>query len=341
MEALALHLSGALREFADVTLLTNRRGKRALPFFLAYALLASIWLVRTKRIQAVVLGDAMLAPLGWLLRTIVRVPVVATVHGLDVIYPNPVYQAAVRLSIGRLDLLLPNSTATDHAVRARVPRARTAVVPLGVNPLPEADAPRKELRARFGVNGGPLLLTAGRLIERKGVAWFVEHVLPQLRDDSVYVIAGDGQQAEAVRSAAARAGVAERVRLLGRVPDDVLAAAYAAADVFVMPNVPVAGDMEGFGLVALEASASRLPVVASNLEGITEAVRHERNGFLVEPCSPEHFRRAIDGVISLPARDRRTLGTWFRKYTLAKFSWRQTARRYVEIIEGIVERREG
>ena len=60
--------------------------------------------------------------------------------------------------------------------------------------------------------------------------------------------------------------------MIGEVSDDMLAAAYRSADVMVMPNIPVRGDMEGFGLVALEAAAAGLPVVASRIEGITDAI---------------------------------------------------------------------
>jgi phosphatidylinositol alpha-1,6-mannosyltransferase len=211
------------------------------------------------------------------------------------------------------------------------------VIPLGVNPLPEPnDNAIRELKARAGLNGqGKVLLTVGRLIERKGVAWFAEHVLPELPDDVVYIVVGEGKECEVVRDAAARAGVSNRVRLLGCVPRELVAAAYRTADLFVMPNVPVPGDMEGFGLVALEAAASGVPVVASDLEGITEAVQHERNGLLVPPRSKDAYASTLNCLLALPREQRRHLGERFREYTLRNYGWDRAARRYLDVIRRV------
>jgi len=341
METLAACLSEAMRAHADVTLLANRRGKKALPAFLPYALAAGTYLARKHRIDAILLADALLAPLGIALKRTTGLPVASTVCGLDMTYANRLYQAVVRRSVGRLDMTMPISKATEAEVHARAGAHTPAtVIPLGINPLPEPDIDTvRAFRAQIGVDGGPLLLTAGRLIKRKGVAWFVEHVVPTLPDDVVYVIAGDGVERDAVRAAAARAGVEHRIRLLGRVPAGVLAAAYCSADVFVMPNVPVAGDIEGFGLVALEAAAAGLPVVASRLEGITEAVTHERNGLLVSPLAAGDYVATLRGLFALSAGQRRALGDNFRDYTMRTYSWDKTARRYVEALQAIVATR--
>ena len=211
------------------------------------------------------------------------------------------------------------------------------MIPLGVNPMAAADGGAiQEFRARAALNGGPLILTTGRLIKRKGVSWFVDQVVPRLSDRTTYVVIGEGEEEAAIRSAAVSAGVSDRVRLLGRVSDELLAAAYLAADVFVMPNVPVAGDMEGFGLVALEAAASGLPVVASKLEGITEAVHHERNGLLVTPCAADEFVATLGKLLALPPGQRQVLGEAFRTYTMDTYSWDRAARRYVDTMRELV-----
>ncbi|MGB2695849.1 MAG: glycosyltransferase, partial [Dehalococcoidia bacterium] len=180
-----------------------------------------------------------------------------------------------------------------------------------------------------------LLLTVGRLIERKGVAWFVREVLPNLSPNVVYAVAGAGPEAGHIRAAAQQAGVDARVRLLGRLPDALLAAAYHAADLFVMPNIPVLGDLEGFGLVALEASASGLPVVAANLEGITEAVQNERNGFLILPRAADAYVETLQRLLSLPQDQLRSIGKAFRDFTVREYSWSRTAERYIEVISQI------
>jgi glycosyltransferase involved in cell wall biosynthesis len=284
----------------------------------------------------VYLSDAMLAPLGAALRAATGVPVVATVHGLDLTWENRAYQAAVRRSLRRLDLVMPNSRATEQALRERTgARPPSEVIPLGVNALATpSDADRAEFRRLAGApHEQRVVLTAGRLIERKGAAWFTRNVLPRLPEDVVYVVVGEGPDRGAIASAASHAGVSHRVRLTGRISDGALAAAYHAADLFVMPNVSVPGDMEGFGLVALEASGAGVPVVASRIDGITEAVHHERNGLLAPPGDAEEWARVVCGLLALPPAQLGALGDEFARHTRATFGWDRTARRYVQAME--------
>ncbi len=333
MENFAYQLSAHLSDHADVRLLINHRGKKALPVFLPYALASAIRTVRRDSIDVVHLADALLAPLGAALKLTTDVAVTASVCGLDITYANPAYQALVPRALARLDVTMPISGATMAAMRRRTGSARPSqIIPLGVNPLPapQRDASQEFERLAALPPRQPMLLTVGRLVERKGVAWFARHVLPALPEQCAYVVIGEGPQREMIARAAREAGVAARVHLLGRVSDALLAAAYARADVFVMPNVPVAGDMEGFGLVALEAAASGLPVVASRLEGITEALQDGRNGTLVEPLDAPAYGTVLSDMLSLPAAERRARGAAAAAYTTERYGWDATALCYID-----------
>lgn len=335
MENFAHQLSESMRRQADVTMLVNRRGKKALAAFLPGALAFGSYLARKHRVQAIHLADALLAPFGYVLKKLTRLPVTCSVHGLDVAYPNRFYQSVVPRALAHLDLTMANSRATAAEVHARAGEATpTTVIPLGVNPLPEPDAAAiRDFRQRASISPDQrVLLTVGRLVERKGVAWFAERVLPGLPEGTTYVVIGEGKEAGAIRAAASMAGVAHRMRMLGRVSDGLLAAAYRSADILVMPNVPVAGDIEGFGLVALEAAASGLPVVASRLEGITEAVQHERNGFLVTPLSVDEYLSTLTNMLRLAPEDLRSLGISYSEFTMRTYGWEETARRYLDVI---------
>ena len=338
METFAFQLSEALGRRAHVRRIINSRGKRALPLFLPYALAQAALIARRERIDVIHLADALLAPIGAALRVTASRPVTASVCGLDVTYDNALYQRVVPRALERLDLTMPISEATEAELLARAARARSTVIPLGVNPLPAArEADRRRFRRLCG-EGGRMVLTVGRLVQRKGVAWFAEHVLPSLPEDVTYAVIGDGSDAERERIvlAAGRAGVASRVRMLGRVDDGLLAAAYAEADAFVMPNIPIPGDIEGFGLVSLEASASGLLVLASDLEGIRQAVLHDRNGLLLPPRDPDAWVLQLRAVLaegsSLPAR-----ASAFAAYTQREFGWDATAARYVDEMARVVQ----
>lgn len=339
MENFAHQLSVHLPDHARVTTLINHRGKKALPVFLPWALASAVVKVRRGQVDVVHLADALLAPLGAALKLATGVPVTASVCGLDVTYTNRSYQAAIPRALRRLDMVMPISAATMRAMRERTGDAPLArVIPLGVNPMPPATPEAcAEIRRLLAVaDTRPVLLTVGRLVRRKGVAWFVSNVLPSLTEDAVYAVIGEGSERDAIVRAAAAAGVTERLRLLGRADAGLLAAAYARADVFVMPNIPVAGDMEGFGLVALEAAASGLPVVASALEGITEALQHDRNATLVAASDEHAYVRELSRLIEMPVEARRAIGAGCAAYTQEHYGWDRTARLYVEAMGSVL-----
>ena len=181
------------------------------------------------------------------------------------------------------------------------------MIPVGIDThafrKPLEDDERQAWLARWAIDSEcaqppHILLTVGRLVPRKGVRWLVTEVLPRLaerRADWIYLVVGEGPERQAIAEAARRdQRVAQRVHLLGQISDDELRTAYAAADLFVMPNVPVPGDSEGFGIVHLEARAAGLPVVAADIEGISESFISGEDGWLVPAGDAAAFVDAID-----------------------------------------------
>ena len=274
-------------------------------------------------------------------RRVGRTPLVAIAHGRDVTLPTLVYQQTLPRVLRSLDLILPVSTATGAELVARgAEPGRVVPLPNGVDtarfePAPDGAAARAAFvdRGELGADAA-LLFSVGRQVERKGTAWFVREVLPGLPAHVHYWVAGDGPELPAIEAAAREAGVADRLRLLGRVSEEALRDLLAAADLFVMPNVPVAGDMEGFGVVMLEAALSGTPVVASRLEGIRDVVVDGENGFFVAPLDADGFRARIaalladpDALAALSARAART--------SRERFAWPGVARRYAETLAAL------
>lgn len=267
----------------------------------------------------------------------------AIVHGLDVTTSFPPYQWLVPKVFGALDAVLPVSRATAAACEARgLAHSKVHVVPNGIDlerfpPLLDRATMRGELREALATERHPLpddallLCSVGRQVERKGFAWFVEHVMPRLPSQVHYWLAGDGPRADAIQAAIDRHHVGDRVRLLGRVSEADLVRLYRGADLFIMPNVPVEGDMEGFGIVMLEAGQCGCPVVASRLEGIQDVVTNGVNGQLVEPEDPEAFANAIRVYCDHPERlqpDAERVAT----HVAHAFGWRAVADQYVETL---------
>lgn len=264
----------------------------------------------------------------------------AIVHGLDVTEPNPIYQAAVRRLCGMLDAVMPVSSATANEVVARgALRENVHVVPNAIDldrfgtgvGSPERSVPVRFPDAPELHDDAFLLVAVGRQVRRKGFAWFVENVMPKLPEHAHLWIAGDGPERENIEAAIRRVGLERRVRCLGMVVDDELAALYRRGQIFVMPNIVVPGDMEGFGIVMLEAGALGLPTVAADLEGIRDVIVEDVNGWFAPSGDADAFAERIRFLMDDPAALEEA-SKRAAEYVTTTFRWETTAERYVDIL---------
>jgi len=318
------------------------------PFFIVYAFVRALFTVpRSNHVKLIHLSDALLTPLGLALRFLLRIPVVVTVHGLDVTYANRAYQWLIPRCLKRMDKIICVSSYTRHqCVKRGVPQHLCEVVPNGVN-LEEfsehfSERGLQNLRRLAGhrLKGRKVLLTVGRLIERKGVVHFLTEVMPRLlaaRQDFCYLIVGEGPQRELLETRITSLHLEDHVVLLGRVDDETLRAAYHLADLFVMPNIPVQNDIEGFGLVALEAAAAGRYAVASRLDGIPEAIVSGQNGTLLDPLDSEAFAQTILELLGDDER-REVLGSQAREFVRRRYSWDIIARRYLRVFLEVINK---
>jgi phosphatidylinositol alpha-1,6-mannosyltransferase len=171
-----------------------------------------------------------------------------------------------------------------------------------------------------------VLLSVGRLTRRKGH----DHVLYALarlkRRDLAYVVLSDGELESELHAMTRDLGLEDIVKFVGPVDARELPRYYAAADVFVLANRTLAdGDVEGFGLVFLEASAAGLPVLAGRSGGVPDAVNEGVSGLLVDGSVGE-IAHALERLVDDPAL-RRRLGHDGRQWVRERFSWERAAER--------------
>jgi phosphatidylinositol alpha-1,6-mannosyltransferase len=270
--------------------------------------------------------------------------VAAVPVGRDVTLPAIGYQWYVRRVLRSLDTVFPISRATaQECLQRGMEPSRTHVVPCGVdtavfNAPDDRRAARRELLHAIGESSATIpddaliLVSVGRHQERKGFAWFTDHVMPRLPDDVIYLVAGEGPMTPRIRHAIDRHGLHERVRMLGMVAEETLRQLYRGADLFVMPNIHVEGDIEGFGVVMLEAGMCGMPVLAADLEGISDVVQEGQNGHLVPSDDADAFVEQV-----MRYRGDRTLMTAASRraapYTERNFSWPAIADRYVQLLQ--------
>lgn len=177
-------------------------------------------------------------------------------------------------------------------------------VPPGVDTdrfKPDATA-REELRARYGLGDRPTILCLSRLVPRKGQDYLIRSIegIRKKVDDAVLVIVGGGPYEGTLRELAVKEGVDSHVIFTGTVPSAELAAHHTIADVFAMPSrTRGAGlDVEGLGIVYLEASACGVPVVAGLSGGAPETVLQEKTGLVVDGRSVGQITDAIVRILS-------------------------------------------
>jgi phosphatidylinositol alpha-1,6-mannosyltransferase len=260
--------------------------------------------------------------------------------GRDVTLPTPGYQWLVPRVFDALDLVFPISRATGQECLLRgLPASKMHVVPCGVDtalfaPPHDRAAARRELLAAIGetVPDDTLILcSVGRHQERKGFHWFVDAVMPRLPPDVLYLVTGEGPTTPQIQAAIDRHALGGRVRMLGKVSEEMLRTLYRGGDLFVMPNIHVPGDIEGFGVVMLEAGLCGMPVLAAELEGISDVVREGENGHLV----PTRDAAAFASAILRHRSDRPGLAEASRRaaaYTAENFSWTAIAGRFVGLL---------
>ena len=215
------------------------------------------------------------------------------------------------------------------------------VVPNGVDLERFAGVAERRQGRRPSLDGLPedafLLVSVGRQVKRKGFAWFAEHVMPKLPPNVHYWLAGSGPEHDSIAAAIKRAGVGDRVRLLGLVEEDTLRDLYVRGDLFVMPNVVVPGDMEGFGIVMLEAGACGLPTLAADLEGIRDVITEGENGFFAPTEQPDAWASRVEEL----AADRErltTVSTHAAEFVTEHFSWKGVAERYLDELTAVEPR---
>lgn len=156
------------------------------------------------------------------------------------------------------------------------------------------------------LSSGHALLSVGRLVARKNHG-AVLSVLPSLIKDYPdlhYTIVGDGSERAAIRAQITELHVQDHVTLITDVSDQQRDEQYESADIFVLPTYSKDKDVEGFGMVFLEAARFGLPVVAGKGGGVEEAVRDEETGVLVDPDDVKELERALRDLLENPKKAR-------------------------------------
>jgi phosphatidylinositol alpha-1,6-mannosyltransferase len=267
--------------------------------------------------------------------------VLASTHGHEVGWSMlPVARSVLRRIGDGTDVVTFVSRYTrSRFASAFGPEASLEYLPPGVDtdrfrPDP---AGRAELRDRYRLGGRPTVVCVSRLVPRKGQDVLIK-ALPSIRrraDGAALVIVGGGPYLETLRTLAQDCGVADHVTFTGGVPGDELPAHHALADLFAMPCRTRGGgmDVEGLGIVFLEASATGVPVIAGESGGAPEAVQHNKTGLVVDGRSVDKVADAVTELLT--NRDRAAaMGAAGRQWVTSQWRWDTLAARLADLLRG-------
>lgn len=267
--------------------------------------------------------------------------IVASTHGHEVGWSMlPGSRGVLRVIGDSTDAVTYVSEYTRRRVASAFgPRARLVHQPGGVDTARFRPDParRRAIRERLGVADRHVVVCLSRLVPRKGQDTLVA-AMPEIlrRDpDAVLVVVGGGPYRGTLERLADRHGVSGRVLFTGRVPAEEIVDHHRMADVFAMPCRTRGGglDVEGLGIVYLEASACGVPVVAGRSGGAPETVDDGRTGLVVDGTSPGEVAEAVASILLDPRRAAE-MGARGRAWALEHWDWARLAEGMAAVLAG-------
>ncbi len=277
--------------------------------------------------------------MAWCLKRWFGIPYLCYVHGEEITCTSESRELRwlARRVVAGADFLIANSKNTARIVedlwQAKSDRVR--IMHPGVDiekfyPVPRDIAVRRQL----GWNDRPVVLTVGRLQKRKGHDRLIE-ALPLIRQflpNILYAIFGDGEERQALEELVRRKGLSEHVQFLGERDEAELVAAYQQCDLFVLPNRQVGQDIEGFGMVLLEAQACGKPVIAGASGGTAETMSIAETGIVIDCSQPAVIAQWItEWLVDRPRIE--NMGIAARRWVQDNFNWTYLSQRAADIFE--------
>ncbi|MCA9994138.1 MAG: glycosyltransferase family 4 protein [Anaerolineales bacterium] len=284
---------------------------------------------------------------AWMLHQTLGLPYLVYFYGLDFLSQlgNPWGKSVVLRVFGGAEKLIGCSTYTcQQAVVLGIdPRKIHTIFP-GVNqsqfakPSPSVS---KEYRTDLGIaQGQKVIITVARLVARKGHDKVIE-AIPKLLDkhsNLLYIVIGDGPNRSHLEQLIEKRQLTQHVTFMGKVSDSDLPKYYHSADIFVMPNRDIQGDVEGFGIVFLEAGAAGLPTIGGKSGGVIDAIADNVTGFLVDPENINEIACTMDQILSNPDIGYQ-LGQNASQHVKDNFAWEKTAHQANDIIQAMPQKK--
>ena len=295
-------------------------------------------IVRTDRPDMIHCGKCL--PEGLIARVLKAwygIPFICYVHGEEVSFSTTSRELTwlTHLVLNAAEFVIVNSRNTGRLLEQewRLPSKKIRLLHPGCDTEKFVPAARDmSVRARLGWHRRPVILTVGRLQKRKGQDNMILALnsIRKAMPDVLYAIVGDGEEREALENLVAREGLFGHVQFLGEMNDDELTCCYQQCDLFVLANRKVGKDIEGFGMVLVEAQACGRPVVAGASGGTGETMQVPVTGRIVNCDGPDMLAELVIELLDDPEQLDR-MGAAGREWAVEHFDWTALTRKAARI----------
>ena len=322
----------------DVVVLDNNDGKLIKNYLYPKWLLAFYRLRKTikkEKIEHIIVGHIL--PLGtvtYFLTKFFKIPYSVVLHGMDFAYTQKTKRKkkiSKKILIKAKNIICANSFTASLVKNILKDKDKVYIVNPGIDIYVAHNTQHiTQIRKKYNLEGKIVLFSLGRLVKRKGFDTVLE-TLPEAQKsvpNLVYVIAGEGPDKVYLKE---KSRGVNNVIFLGKINDNDKWAWLKNCDIFIMPTRNIEGDFEGFGIVYLEASLMRKPIIAGKSGGVEDAVKNSYSGILVDPGN----KSRLTEVIVRLAQDqelRQKLGEQGRERAINEFNWQKKAEKFYNII---------
>ena len=330
MERLNWHIADELSKTHDVSLISHTKARslapkntdfygvplNPLPIFLILSFFYTFWWCAKQKPDVLFAGSGLTAPIAVFWSKIFRKKSIVYIHGLDIATENFYYNLLWVPFIRHSDQIIANSKPTyELCIKKGVSKEKLSIVHPGVTypPKPKNERLILELKNKYGLHDKHVLISVGRLTQRKGLNEFIENCLSKIvaaMPTTVLLIVGDTpnnslnknlQSKELIISTAKKHKIENNIIFTGNISNDhVLSSLYYISDIHVFPVKHIPEDPEGFGMVAVEAAVHGTPTIAFATGGIVDAVADGQSGFLIENQDYEELTNKVIKILTRP-----------------------------------------
>lgn len=322
---------------AMANLKSNKLNYFLVPFFLLTQLINLIILQTRNRYN--IINAHWIIPQGFtslFIKYLFKIPLVVTVHGSDVFdLKRSFFSKFKEYVLKNADAVTVNSSATKKASYNLYRRDDYRIIPMGIDMKMFKNAShQKKIREKYSIKK-EFILYVGRLVKDKGIGFLIKAMPMVLKKfpEAKLLIVGEGKDKAQFKDIVLKLGLDKNVIITGWIDNKKVPAFFATSDVTVVPSF-----FEGLGIVAVEAIASGSPVIASNVGGIPDIIKHKKTGLLVKPKNSKEIAEALISILSNKESSMKMVKA-AQDLVMEKYDWDIITKEFTNLFSSLIDNR--